>query len=386
MKPYKSLIGTVAAACASLAFCTAQAEPAWPTHAITLVVPFAGGGGDTLARLMAEPLGRELGQTIIVENRPGAGGISARPSPRAIPTATRWPMAPTARRPPITGFTESGYAPGDFEPVSRFTIIAAALVVNSADERFKTLEQLIAYAKSRPGELTCGSAGNGTSSHLACELLNQMAGIKVMHIPYKGGGAAMTDLLGGRIVHDRRDAQRLGPDRRRQAARAGRDHAGTGGVQSGHSHRQRGGREGLRVLRLGRPSAPKGTPAAVLDKLNAALNQVLQKPEVRKMLESRGAIPSPTTRAGLKDFGAEEYERLGKVVKTAGVDRLSGARAGGAQADRLRAARPDQPSIRSAMATSHCASAGLACSRACESAPTATKGARTWAPIWPAMG
>ena len=83
--------------------------------------------------------------------------------------------------------------------MSRFTIIAAALVVNSADERFKTLEQLIAYAKSRPGELTCGSAGNGTSSHLACELLNQMAGIKVMHIPYKGGGAAMTDLLGGRI-------------------------------------------------------------------------------------------------------------------------------------------------------------------------------------------
>ena len=65
--------------------------------------------------------------------------------------------------------------------------------------------------------------------------------------------------------------------------------------------------------------APKGTPAAVLDKLNAALNQVLQKPEVRKMLESRGAIPSPTTRAGLKDFGAEEYERLGKVVKTAGA-------------------------------------------------------------------
>ena len=72
-------------------------------------------------------------------------------------------------------------------------------MVNSADERFKTLEQLIAYAKPRPGELTCGSAGNGTSSHLACELLNQMAGIKVMHIPYKGGGAAMTDLLGGRI-------------------------------------------------------------------------------------------------------------------------------------------------------------------------------------------
>ena len=139
---------------------------------------------------MAEPLGRELGQTIIVENRPGAGGnigtsIAARANPDGYTLAygTNGTQATNHWL-----YKSPGYAPGDFEPVSRFTIIAAALVVNSADERFKTLEQLIAYAKSRPGELTCGSAGNGTSSHLACELLNQMAGIKVMHIPYKGGG------------------------------------------------------------------------------------------------------------------------------------------------------------------------------------------------------
>jgi tripartite-type tricarboxylate transporter receptor subunit TctC len=323
LKPYKSLIGTVAAACASLAFCTAQAEPAWPTHAITLVVPFAaGGGGDTLARLMAEPLGRELGQTIIVENRPGAGGnigtsIAARANPDGYTLAygTNGTQATNHWL-----YKSPGYAPGDFEPVSRFTIIAAALVVNSADERFKTLEQLIAYAKSRPGELTCGSAGNGTSSHLACELLNQMAGIKVMHIPYKGGGAAMTDLLGGRIsfmidVMPNVSGQIAAGKLRALGVTTPERVASNPDIPTVSE----AGVKGYEFYAWDGLYAPKGTPAAVLDKLNAALNQVLQKPEVRKMLESRGAIPSPTTRAGLKDFGAEEYERLGKVVKTAGA-------------------------------------------------------------------
>uniref|UniRef100_UPI0035A080D6 Bug family tripartite tricarboxylate transporter substrate binding protein n=1 Tax=Achromobacter insuavis TaxID=1287735 RepID=UPI0035A080D6 len=202
MTPFKTSI-RLAAACLALAAGPTLAQTAnWPTHAITLVVPFAaGGGGDTLARLVAEPLARELGQSIIVENRPGAGGnIGTSIAARANPDGYTLSYGTNGTQATNHWLYKSpGYAPGDFEPISRFTVIAAALVVNATDDRFKSLAQLLDYAKSHPGELTCGSAGNGTSSHLACELLNQMAGVKIMHNPYKGGSAAMTDLLGGRI-------------------------------------------------------------------------------------------------------------------------------------------------------------------------------------------
>jgi len=324
MKLSKTLICLATAACAALPSATVLAQQAaWPTHAITLVVPFAaGGGGDTLARLVAEPLSRELGQSIIVENRPGAGGnigtsIAARANPDGY-TLSYGTNGTQATNHWL--YKTPGYAPSDFEPISRFTVIAAALVVNGTDDRFKSLDQLLAYAKSRPGELTCGSAGNGTSSHLACELLNQMAGIKVMHIPYKGGGAAMTDLLGGRIsflidVMPNVSGQIAAGKLRALAVTTPERVASNPDIPTMNE----AGVKGYEFFAWDGLYAPKGTPPEVLDKLNAAVNKALQRPDVKKMLESRGAIPSPTTRQTLKDFGAEEYTRLGKVVKTAGA-------------------------------------------------------------------
>ena len=324
MKLSKTLICLATAACTALPSAAVLAQQAaWPTHAITLVVPFAaGGGGDTLARLVAEPLSRELGQSIIVENRPGAGGnigtsIAARANPDGY-TLSYGTNGTQATNHWL--YKTPGYAPSDFEPISRFTVIAAALVVNGTDDRFKSLDQLLAYAKSRPGELTCGSAGNGTSSHLACELLNQMAGIKVMHIPYKGGGAAMTDLLGGRIsflidVMPNVSGQIAAGKLRALAVTTPERVASNPDIPTMNE----AGVKGYEFFAWDGLYAPKGTPPEVLDKLNAAVNKALQRPDVKKMLESRGAIPSPTTRQTLKDFGAEEYTRLGKVVKTAGA-------------------------------------------------------------------
>ncbi len=323
MKSRNLMSCAAAALCAALAG-PAQAEPAsWPTHAITLVVPFApGGGGDTLARLVAEPLARELGQSVIVENRPGAGGnIGTAMVARAAPDGYTLAYGTNGTQ-AINHwlYKTPGYKPGDFEPISRFTTIAAVLVVNAADERFKTLDQLLGYARKHPGELTCGSAGNGTSSHLACELLNQMAGVKIMHVPYKGGGAAMTDLLGGRIsllidvmpnVAGQIDAGKLRAlgvtTPRRVASHPAIPTIGEAGVK------------GYEFFAWDGLYAPKGTPPAILDKLNAAVQRALQRPEVRQALESRGAEPAPTSRQNLAEFGAEEYGRLGKVVKTAGA-------------------------------------------------------------------
>ncbi|WP_251863578.1 tripartite tricarboxylate transporter substrate binding protein [Achromobacter sp. Marseille-Q4962] len=323
MKSRNLMSCAAAALCAALAG-PAQAEPAsWPTHAITLVVPFApGGGGDTLARLVAEPLARELGQSVIVENRPGAGGnIGTAMVARAAPDGYTLAYGTNGTQ-AINHwlYKTPGYKPGDFEPISRFTTIAAVLVVNAADERFKTLDQLLGYARKHPGELTCGSAGNGTSSHLACELLNQMAGVKIMHVPYKGGGAAMTDLLGGRIsllidvmpnVAGQIDAGKLRAlgvtTPRRVASQPAIPTIGEAGVK------------GYEFFAWDGLYAPKGTPPAILDKLNAAVQRALQRPEVRQALESRGAEPAPTSRQNLAEFGAEEYGRLGKVVKTAGA-------------------------------------------------------------------
>ncbi|MGE6915533.1 Bug family tripartite tricarboxylate transporter substrate binding protein [Achromobacter kerstersii] len=324
MKPLKTLICMAAAACAALPSAAVLAQQAnWPTHAITLVVPFAaGGGGDTLARLVAEPLSRELGQSIIVENRPGAGGnIGTSIAARANPDGYTLSYGTNGTQATNHWLYKSpGYAPGDFEPISRFTVIAAALVVNGTDDRFKSLAQLLDYAKSHPGELTCGSAGNGTSSHLACELLNQMAGIKVMHIPYKGGGAAMTDLLGGRIsflidVMPNVSGQIAAGKLRALAVTTPERVASNPDIPTMNE----AGVKGYEFFAWDGLYAPKGTPVAVLDKLNAAVNQALQRPDVKKALESRGAIPSPTTRQVLGEFGAEEYTRLGKVVKTAGA-------------------------------------------------------------------
>jgi len=319
---FRHLLAGLMAAATVVAAGPAHADATF-THPLTLIVPFAaGGGGDTLARLVADPLSRELGQPIVIENRPGAGGnigtaIGARATPDGY-TLTYGTNGTQATNHWL--YKTPGYTPQNFEPISRFTTIAAVLVVNGEEQRFQSLQQLLDYAKQHRGELTCGSAGNGTSSHLACELLKQMAGVDVMHIPYKGGAAAMTDLLGGRIsflidvmpnVAGQIDAGKL----RALAVTTPERVASHPGIPT----IDESGVKGYGFFAWDGLYAPKGTPPQVLDALNAAVHRTLQRPEVRQALESRGAIPAPTSRQETAEFGAEEYERLGKVVRTAGA-------------------------------------------------------------------
>lgn len=315
-------IGMSAIACVTAIAGAAHASEKWPEQSITMIVPFpAGGGGDTLARLVAEPLAKELGQSIVVDNRAGAGGnIGTSIASRATPDG--YTLAYSTNGTQGTNhwlYKDPGYKPDDFEPISRFTIIAAAMAVKE-DAPFKSIQDVLEHAKKNPGELTCGSAGNGTTSHLACEMLKQRTDVEIMHVPYKGGAAAMTDLRAGRIdiLIDV------------MPALAGQVKAGTVRLLGVTSDQrvpsnpdvptfQEAGVPNYSFVAWDGIFAPKGTPEAILDKANQAVQKIMANPDLQKALSSRGAIPSPTSRAELAKFVKEQYDMLGKVVKDAGV-------------------------------------------------------------------
>ena len=181
----------------------------FPARHIRLIVPYAAGGGtDTIARLVAHNMGEKLGQTVVVENIATAGGnIATQTAANAAPDGYTILMAnqgPIAVNPHLFKSlkvdTLTAFAP--------ITLIAAAplVVVVPQKSEFKTFKQLVEFAKSNPGKLTYGSAGNGSASHLATVLLNVVAGIDTLHVPYRGAGPAMSDLLGGQdAVHDHHD-------------------------------------------------------------------------------------------------------------------------------------------------------------------------------------
>lgn len=294
----------------------------YPTRAITVVVPFpAGGGGDTLARISTHALSQELGQSIIVENKPGAGGnIGSAYVTRATPDGYTLAYGTNG-----TGainhliYKNPGFSPDDLEPISRLTTIAAALAVN-ADSPHKSVKDIVTAAKANPGGLTCGSAGNGTTSHLACEMLKQMAGINIVHVPYKGGAAALTDLIGGRIdllidVMPNLSGQ-IAANKLRPLAVTMKDR-----VTSHPSipTMEEAGVPGYYFFAWDGLYAPKNTPPAVLDRLNASVRTAMAKPDVAKAFTDRGATPSTTSRDELRDFIKVESSRLAEIVKAAGV-------------------------------------------------------------------
>jgi len=319
--PFLSL-ALILAACSSMAQTPKSTPQHYPNRAITLVVPFpAGGGGDTLARLVAEPLARELGQTIVVDNRPGAGGnIGTASAARAEPDGYTLAYATNGTQ-AINHwlYKNPGFSRDDFEPISRLTVIAAAVVVN-AEEPYQTLQDLLDAARRAPGTLTCGSAGNGTTSHLACEQLKQMAQVDIVHVPYRGGAAALTDLLGRRtsvqIDVMPNVAGQIAAGRLRALAVTTQERVASHPTIPTVSE---AGVPGYAFFAWDALYAPKGTPAAVLETLNSAVRTTLRRPEIVQRLAARGATAAPTQREALRTFSNQEYERLGQVVRTAGA-------------------------------------------------------------------
>jgi len=295
----------------------------YPDRPITLVVPFPPGGSTTIvARIIADKMSQTLGKSIIIDNRGGAGGtIATRAVAKSTPDGYTIALGYTgtlAIGPSL--YPSAGYDPRkDFAPIGQIGIAPNTLVVHPSFNVHNVAE-LVAYAKANPGKVNFGSAGIGTVSHVCGEYFATVAGIQLTHIPYKGTGPAIVDLLGGHIpmafapIPATHEQAKAGSLRMLAVTSAKRStllpdvpaiaEQGLPGFEA--------------VLRYGLV-APAGTPKAIVDRLNKELNAALQDEEVRKRLAVEGAEPIPGTPAQYGQDIDREETQWAKVIKASGA-------------------------------------------------------------------
>jgi len=320
MSMSRRLALTALAGSAISPFAWAQTFPSKP---IKVIVPFpAGGGGDNLARLVMTRVGNELGQPIVFENLAGAGGnVGSMAATRAAADGYTLLYGTNGTH----GINQTLYKkPGfdalkDFEPVSRLTSIAALVVIRPGLP-VNSMAELIKMLKGAPGKYTFASAGNGTTSHLSGEILKAQAGLAVVHIPYRGGAAAITDVMGGQVdfmidVMPNTAPQVRGGKLKGLAVST----ASRVGSFPDIPTIAESGLPGFNVSAWDAIFAPAGTPKAVVDQINAAIQKALADPELRSQLASRGADVVGGSPQDLKDHVAREIERWGAAVKRSGA-------------------------------------------------------------------
>lgn len=314
---------TLLAAAALISGTTAPAWASYPDRTIRLVVPFpAGGATDYMARTLALKLGQRLGQSVIVDNRGGAGGIIGAEAVAASPpdgyTLLFSTMGVLAINPSL--YKKLGYDPvKDFAPISLTHTTANVLVVHPSVPA-KNIQELIALAKAKPGTLTFGSSGNGTSSHLSAELFKSMAGIDIRHIPYKGTGPALTDLLSGRIsmmidtVSVHVENINAGKVRALGVTSANRSPSLPSVPTLADA-----GLPGFDVSIWLGVLAPAGTPADVIARLNGEIGKVMSDPEMKAQLAKSGIDPMFSTPQEFAATIKRDTAKWGQVVKASGV-------------------------------------------------------------------
>ena len=314
---------TILLAAAALAATGALAQSNFPSRTVTITVGFAPGGGtDTAARIVAQKLSQDIGQSVVVENRAGAGGnIAAQHIANATPdgyTISLSSVGPLSVSPSL--YKSLPYDPKrDIAPITMGVVFPNVFVVNPKVPA-KTLAEFVALAKSKPGELNYASSGVGGAGHLAGELFKQAAGIDMVHVPYKGGGPAMTDLLGGRVT-----MYPAVPSTALPHIQAGKlvALAVTGPTRlptlPDVPTVAESGYPGFEAMNWYAFVAPAKTPPEILDYWNRELVKVLRDPGVREKLMQDGLEPMPGTRADLARYIERETEKWGKVVRAANI-------------------------------------------------------------------
>lgn len=300
---------------------SASAEAAWPTRPVQVMVPYPpAGGADTTARILYAKLGMMLGQQFVVENRGGAGGtIGEGIVAKAAPDG--YTILHDATAYSVNGALYANL-PFDydrsFDPVALVSLVPNILVVTPSVP-VKTLADVIAYAKSEPDGIAMASSGNGTLQHLSLELFRFMTGAKVNHVPYRGGGSALTDVISGQVKFFFSNGSSV-----------------VGLIQSGQlkaiAHTGRGRLKslpdvppvsdtlpGFEAYEWNGVFVPHGTPKEVVTGLNEAINKAIMDPDVKNRFEQLNIETRPTTPDEFRAFVAQQMERWSKVVKEANI-------------------------------------------------------------------
>ena len=313
-------ITAVALACA-VATGTAFAQ-SWPSRAVKVVVPYPPGGPtDIVGRVVAQKLAEQTGQPFVVENRAGAGGnIGAEAVARSAPDGYTLLVGTTGHAVNATLFKAPGYRVlQDFVPVSQLTAGPLVVVVNPSLPA-RNMRELAARARERPGMITYASSGNGASTHLAVEMFNTMAGVRMTHVPYKGSAPGLADTIAGQTSVMFDTMLSAMPHVRSGRLRA---LATTGAARSPAAPDlptvAESGFPGYEAIAWNGLMAPAGTPPEVVARLNAEVRKALELPEVRERFASQGFAASWSEPEAFRTFVQGEVEKWGRAVKASGA-------------------------------------------------------------------
>ncbi|QEZ45477.1 Bug family tripartite tricarboxylate transporter substrate binding protein [Cupriavidus oxalaticus] len=315
-------LAAACAACAAGASAGALAQP-WPAHPIRMVVPFPPGSSpDLIARIVTEKLAAALGQPVVIENRPGAGGnIGTGMVARAAPDG--YTLLFTINGPLVTAPTLSrnlNYDP--FRQLAPVTLVATSPNVLVVDARLpvRSLREFVALAKSKPGALNYGSPGNGSASHLAMEQLKAIAGIDLQHVPYPGFPQITTAMVGGQV-----QAGFMVPAIAMPQVNAGKlrvlavTTTGRTAVLPSVPTVAESGYPGFEAISWQAVLAPAGTPQPVIDRLYRELVAIIGSADVRDRMRAQYFVPAGTAPASLRQTMVSEKARWDKVIRAAGV-------------------------------------------------------------------
>lgn len=320
---FKPLVYAAVMGASLLSFTAVQADDAWPTEPIRFVVPYPPGGPtDLMARLIAEPLSSKLGVSVVVENKAGASGnigsaevAKSRPNGNTILLAASGNMSVNQ-----TLFKNLPYDPiNDFAPIIQISKFPLVLEV-SAKSSMTSMQEYIEYSKANPDTVTFGSAGNGSPQHLGGELFKKMTGASIQHVPYKGAGPALTDLMGGHITSM---FDILGSSMQHIQNGSFRPLAITTARRSQQlpdvPTMQEAGIDGFDYYAWHGIVAAAGTPEPIIAKYNTALNEIFQDPEFARKWEEIGSEVIGGTPDQFMQLVRSEAERLGELVRELNV-------------------------------------------------------------------